>query len=129
MSTADPAPWILEDVDGVRVVHPMDEILIDPGRIERLQHGIGAMIEEGEPPRVVLSLEAVSHVSSLMLGVLISLQDQAQERGGDVHLAQLTTRVADLLSMTKLDRAFQIHPSTPEAIAAFGAKDGDASPQ
>ena len=79
-----------------------------------------------ESPNIVLNLEQVTYVDSAGVGTLMSLYTSAQAQHGSIKLAGLTTRVRDLLQITKLVTIFEIY-DTPEAAAASFNKAAGAS--
>ena len=53
--------------------------------------------------------------------MLVRLHKKLAERGGNVKLAALDTRVARLIELVGLRRIFEIYPNVDEARSAFGA--------
>lgn len=72
-----------------------------------------------ENNRMVLNLREVSYIDSGGLGTLVALHTSAQKAGGTIKLASLTTRVGDLLQVTKLLTVFDVYDSEAEAIDSF----------
>jgi anti-sigma B factor antagonist len=81
-----------------------------------------------ESPNVVLNLAEVSYVDSSGVGVLTSLYTSAQAAKGSIKLAGLTTRVRDLLQITKLVTIFEIYDSPGDAAASFNKAAGASAP-
>jgi anti-anti-sigma factor len=65
---------------------------------------------------VVLDLEGVQRIDSAGLGELARLRNAAQTSGGKLKLAGVNPRVMQLLRLTNLSSAFEIHPSLMEAL-------------
>ena len=70
---------------------------------------------------VVLDLERVGLVDSTGLGEIVCAQITLTRRGGIVKLLHLTTRMQDLLIMTKLVKVFETFDSEADAVRSFSA--------
>ena len=69
--------------------------------------------------QVVVQMKNLDYISSAGLGVFMSVIGEIRQKGGDIKLSNLNSKVYkvfDLLGFTKL---FQIFPSEEEAIKAF----------
>jgi anti-sigma B factor antagonist len=76
--------------------------------------------DQPDPPaNVVVDLSGVTFIDSTALAVLVSGMKRCRQRGGDLHLCGLQQPVRIIFELTKLDRAFEIFPSSAEAISAF----------
>ena len=71
---------------------------------------------------LVINLGGVSYIDSGGLGTIVSLFTSARAAGGDIKLANLTQRVGDLLSITKLLTIFETYEGESAAIASFKHK-------
>lgn len=69
--------------------------------------------------RIVLNLGEVNYIDSGGLGTLVALHTTAHNAGGAIKLANLTTRVGDLLQVTKLLTVFEVYDSEYAALEAF----------
>jgi anti-sigma B factor antagonist len=81
-----------------------------------------------ESPNVVLNLAQVTYVDSTGVGALISLYTSARNAYGSIKLANLTTRVRDLLQITKLATVFETFETPEEAAASFNKAAGASAP-
>lgn len=70
-------------------------------------------------PNLVLNLAGVTYVDSGGLGALVALHGHARKVGGNVKIASLTRRVADLMQITKLVTVFDVHDSADQAVQSF----------
>jgi anti-anti-sigma factor len=100
----------------VMIVHCQGRIVYreEAAALSRL---VGEILEQGG--KVVLDLSGVSSIDSAGLGELAFLQSWAQSRRGDLKCASPTPLVRELLDLTNLNSVLEIHPSVPEALAAF----------
>jgi len=69
--------------------------------------------------RIVLNLEGVSFCDSSGLGCLITGLKATRDRGGDLKLLRPSQEVQNLLGLTRLSAAFDIHSTEDEAVASF----------
>ncbi len=81
-----------------------------------------------EQPNIVLNLAQVTYVDSSGVGTLMSLYTSAQAAHGSIKLAGLTTRVRDLLQITKLVTIFEIYDTPEDAAASFNKVAGASAP-
>jgi len=72
-----------------------------------------------ENPRIVLNLRAVHHVDSGGLGALVGLVLSARSLGGDVKLCDPSSRVHNLLQLTRLMSVIEVLATEDEAVAGF----------
>ncbi len=71
--------------------------------------------------RIVLDLGNLSFVDSAGLGALIAARTSSQTRGAAMKLANLTKKMRDALSITKLATVFDVYDSVEAAIKSFPA--------
>jgi anti-anti-sigma factor len=65
---------------------------------------------------VVLDLEGVQRIDSAGLGELVRMLAAAKATGSRLKLAGVNPRVLQVLRLTNLSSAFEIHPSLVEAL-------------
>ena len=86
----------------------------------QLRNKIKGAIGQGHK-NLVLDLGDVSYVDSAGLGTLVSAYTTASNQGGSVKLANLTRRLNEQLSITKLVTVFDVFESVDEAVKSFSA--------
>jgi len=69
--------------------------------------------------RVILNLEDVPYIDSAGLGVIVRTYTTISRQGGQLKLVNLTRRIADLLSITKLLTVFETFDTEAEALQSF----------
>ncbi len=104
-------------VDGVTVLDLDGKILLGEGD-EVLRHTVRSLIAGGTR-KLLLNLAAVPHVDSAGLGELVRCHTRMVHAGGSVKLLNLTARMQDLLSITKLATVFESFESEDSAVASF----------
>jgi anti-sigma B factor antagonist len=77
-----------------------------------------AILERGSR-RIVLNVERVTHVDSLLLGVIVEVYASAIRQGGGLKLLHVGPRFHHLLAVTRLDRIFEVFESEDAAVASF----------
>jgi len=104
-------------VDGVAVVDVSGRITL--GEETQLLRETVQRVLEGGQKEILLNLGEVSFIDSAGLGELVSAFTSVRNRGGDLKLLKLTTRVHDLLQITKLYTVFDISDDEVAAIKSF----------
>ncbi|MCB1165766.1 MAG: STAS domain-containing protein [Leptospiraceae bacterium] len=79
-------------------------------------HEIFEQLLQEEPPKIILNLAAVDHISSSIVGAFVRLSRDARQKGGWVSLVALSQSVRFSLQMLQLDDLFLIHRSEQEAM-------------
>ena len=74
---------------------------------------------DGGKKKLVLNLGDVGYIDSSGLGELVSSFTTVRNSGGELKLANLTQKVNDLLTVTKLYTVFEIHNDEQAAISSF----------
>lgn len=91
---------------------------VDGLSAEELRQALAEEIQRGAK-RVVLDLSRVSYMSSAGLRELVAAYRRLQEQGGDLRLAQPSSRVQDVLEMSGLDTIFQIFLTQSDAVGSY----------
>ena len=85
---------------------------------ELLKDKINSLLADGKK-NLVLNLEGVPYIDSAGLGEIVRTFTTVSRQGGKLKLLNLTKRIEDLLSITKLLTVFETFESEPEAIKSF----------
>lgn len=85
---------------------------------ELLKDKINSVIHQGHR-KLVLNLAAVPYVDSAGLGQMVSTLHTVKRQGGALKLLNLTKRIEDLLSITKLLTVFASYENEQEALDSF----------
>ncbi len=92
------------------------------GNSVALQKAIRSLVDEGRN-QIVLNLARVTYIDSSGLGELISSHVTLNNRGGQIKLLNLTQRLQDLMTITKLLPIFDVYDNEPEAVDSFTIND------
>jgi anti-sigma B factor antagonist len=87
---------------------------------ELLRNKINSLIQAGAK-KMVLNLGDVPYIDSAGLGEVVRTYTTVSRQGGALKLLNLTKRIQDLLSITKLLTVFETFDSEAEAVQSFGA--------
>jgi len=92
--------------------------LIRPSEIQELYSHF-RLLKEQNINRVVLNLKNLDWMSSTGIGALISCVTSMRNAGGDVRLSNLNSKMQSIMSMTQLDKVFQVFNTIDLAVQSF----------
>lgn len=100
---------------------------LDPG-FERdgIYRTVEKLLSDGQK-KIVLDLSRVTFVTSLGVGTLINILRLITREGGELKLLKPSLSVQKILSVSNLDRLFEMYPTEEEALQSFLG--GSASPR
>ena len=101
---ASPQP----SAEHIVVVNPQGRVTTEGDSVTRLRDRLVSSIEQGQRS-ILLDVSQVSYMDSMLLGELVQAYVTAAKRGATLRLINITSRLRELLRVTKLDR---ILPST-----------------
>jgi anti-sigma B factor antagonist len=105
-------------IDGVTVVQINGRIELGEGSAA-IRDVIRELIAK-DRKKILLDLANVDYIDSSGLGSLVNALTSVRKEGGDLKLVNLTTRVNDLLQMTRLYTVFDVSDDETLAIKSFG---------
>ena len=85
---------------------------------ELLKDKINSLLAAGKK-KLLLNLEGVPYIDSAGLGEVVRTYTTVSRQGGSLKLLNLTKRIEDLLSITKLLTVFDTFDSEAEAISSY----------
>jgi len=85
---------------------------------ELLKDKINSLLQQGRR-KIVLNLEGVPYIDSAGLGQIVGGYTTIARQGGSLKLLNLTKRITDLLSITKLLTVFETYESEQDAVGSF----------
>ena len=83
-----------------------------------LRNSIRGLNDEGKK-KILLNLAGVGYIDSSGIGELVSSYTAINKDGGQLKLLNLTQKLQDLLTITKLLTVFDVYESEEEALASF----------
>jgi anti-sigma B factor antagonist len=85
---------------------------------ELLKDKINSLLSQGRK-KLLLNLEGVPYIDSAGLGEVVRTYTTVSRQGGSLKLLNLTKRIEDLLSITKLLTVFETYDSESEAVQSY----------
>jgi len=101
----------------VTVLDMNGKITIGEGSVA-LRTAIRRLLEEGKK-KILLNLAGVGYIDSSGIGELVSSYTAINKEAGQLKLLNLTQKLQDLLTITKLLTVFDVYESEAEALNSF----------
>jgi anti-sigma B factor antagonist len=101
----------------VTVLDMSGKITIGEGSVS-LRAAIRRLLEEGKK-RILLNLAGISYVDSSGIGELVSSYTAINKEGGQLKLLNLTQKIQDLLTITKLLTVFDVYENEADALNSY----------
>ncbi len=105
------------EVGGVTIVDLSGKITLGEGGMT-LREEVRKLLAEGKK-KIVLNLAEVNYIDSSGLGELVSAYTAVKNAGGELKLLNLTSKVRDLLVITKLVTVFDVKDDEASAVSSF----------
>ena len=105
-------------IGDVVIVDVSGKVTLGDGGDVALRDKMRSLIQQGQK-KVLLNLGEVSYVDSAGLGEIVQSYASVTKNGGALKLLNVTKRIKDLLSITKLLTVFECHDSEDEAVKSF----------
>ena len=98
----------------------IDERTVDNVTVgdEALKDKINSLVLQ-DRKRILLNLADVPYIDSAGLGEIVRTYTTVSRQGGQLKLVNLTNRITDLLSITKLLTVFETFESEADALKSF----------
>jgi len=87
---------------------------------ELLKDKVNSLVNQGHK-KIILNLADVPYIDSAGLGEIVRTYTTVSRQGGSLKLLNLTKRITDLLSITKLLTVFETFESEGDAVKSFAA--------
>jgi len=87
---------------------------------ELLKDKVNSLVNQGHR-KIILNLADVPYIDSAGLGEIVRTYTTVSRQGGSLKLLNLTKRITDLLSITKLLTVFETFDSESDAVRSFPA--------
>ncbi len=102
----------------VKVLDLSGQITLTKGDDQLLKDKINSLVHQGHT-HILVNLAGVTAMDSAGLGELVGSYTTVTKAGGSLKLVNLTKRLHDLLSITKLLTVFDTFDSEPDALRSF----------
>jgi len=81
---------------------------------------VASLLANGQK-QILFNLDDVSYIDSSGLGTLVGAFTSVRKHQGEVKLLNLSSKVHDIMQITKLYTVFDISDNEAKAISSFGA--------
>jgi anti-sigma B factor antagonist len=99
---------------------------LDSNELPAFRQAMQSVIDSDQP-QVVLDMSAVKYLGSAGIENLLHCLSVVVRRDGELKLAALSPQAASLLSLTRVDRFFEVFPTVEEAVNTFDSFTADAN--
>jgi anti-sigma B factor antagonist len=69
--------------------------------------------------KVVFDLSGLNYLDSTGIGIIVMCSGKLKEAGGELRIASLQPRIAELMRITKLDQIMHFYPAAADAAEHF----------
>ncbi len=104
-------------VNDVIIIDMVGKITLGEGTAA-LRNEVRNLLKEGSK-KIILNLGEVNYVDSSGIGELVSAFTTTANQGGRLKLLNLTKKLHELLSITKLLTVFEVYEDEEEALKSF----------
>ncbi len=104
-------------IGDISVVDVRGRITVGEGNI-MLREVVTGLVENGNK-RILLNLQGVEYVDSGGLGELVRTHTTLQKEGGQLKMVNVNQRVQELLSVTRLNKVFDVYKDEGSAVHSF----------
>ena len=105
-------------------IEPDIELLEISGRItlgyecQDVEVAVEDLIRDSKK-KVVFDLTGLDYIDSTGIGIIIMCCGKMRAAGGELRLAALQPRIAELMKITRLDQVIQFYPTAAAAMENF----------
>lgn len=107
----------IREYSDIHVIEIQGKITIGDGDV-KLRETINQVLESGAK-KICLNLKGLKYVDSSGIGELVSCYTTITNRGAQLRLCNLHSKIYSLLQLTALVSVFQIYDSEEDAIQSF----------
>src|SRR5678816_2038304 len=104
-------------VNDVTILDLKGKITLGEGD-EALKDKINSLVHQNRK-KILLNLEDVPYIDSAGLGEIVRTYTTVSRQGGQLKLVNLTKRITDLLSITKLLTVFETFETEQDALKSY----------
>ncbi len=118
MAEQHPHLRVIQSED-VHIVEFADRKILEEPSISEIGDELAGLVEANPGSKLLLSFKNVEHLSSAALGTLITLNKKVEGVEGRLKLADISPQIYEVFKITRLNKLFEIHDSTQQALDAF----------
>lgn len=106
-------------IGDVQILDCSGKITLGEGTIS-VRNAVRDIVQRG-PKKIVLNLADINYIDSSGVGELVSTYTTVMNSGGQLKLLNLTKKIRELLTITKLLTVFDTYEDEKAALASFEA--------
>ena len=99
--------------DKVTVAH-LSGRLMDKSTAHGLIEKVDQLLSSGRN-KIIFDMGKLEYMNSSGLNMMVNFLTKSRNAGGDVAIANVSSKIGELLLVTKLNTLFQIHPTVENA--------------
>ncbi|NTV73940.1 MAG: STAS domain-containing protein [Holophaga sp.] len=105
------------DHQGITILYPEGKITLGDGDQE-LGEAVRTVLEAGSR-RIILNLSKVSYLDSSGVGELVGCYTSIKNKGGELRICGMNSRIFNLITMTSLHSVFDVKETEEESLVGF----------
>ncbi|MEO0512212.1 MAG: STAS domain-containing protein [Planctomycetota bacterium] len=105
--------------EGVTKVEFVDRNILDEANIQSIGEEISGIVDRNPGCKIIISFHNVDHLSSAALGTLITINNKVRNQNGQLRLAEIDPQIYEVFMITKLNKLFEIHDTSDQALSSF----------
>jgi anti-sigma B factor antagonist len=109
----------VEKLEICTVITFTSEKILEEREITALEHSIMPIIDQTKGPNVVMNFANVKFLSSAVLGLLIRISKKIYQRGGQLKLCGINSKIFEIFKITRLDRVFDVFADVDAAVRSM----------
>ena len=113
----------IEYTKDTTIVTFINKTILEEWDIQTFQELIEPIIKQTNRIKLILDFRDVQLMPSTVLGVLVRINKNINECEGQLRLCNLSPKVYEIFEITRLTKAFEIHPDLESATKSLSTTD------
>jgi anti-sigma B factor antagonist len=109
----------LKDIGDVTVARFTDRHLLDQKTLDMIGQQLFSLVDQTGRQKLLLDFSHVQDISSLAIGMLVTLKKKLGAVGGKLVLFHMDPEIREMMAVTQLDTMFIIRGEEQEALQAL----------
>ena len=101
----------------ITILYPEGKITLGDGDQE-LGEAVRQTLEEGAR-KIIINFSKISYLDSSGVGELVGCYTSIKNKGGELRICGMNSRIFGLIKMTSLHSVFEVKDSEEDALAGF----------
>lgn len=90
--------------------------ILDQSNVQQLGDEFTSLVSDSDLKKIVLNFRNIHYMSSAVMGKLVSLQKQLDDRNGELRLCHISDSIREIFEIMRFDNLFQIHETEDDAV-------------